>query len=131
MRLFPPAAAIGRQPRVDMMLGPHKILKSEPVYAALWALHRHEKLWDAPNAFDPDRFAPEKAKARHRCAYMPFGAGPRICIGMGFAMLEMTAILATLVRDFRFTPVEGHRLELAPDFTTRPKGGLPLIIEKI
>ena len=50
---------------------------------------------------------------------------------MGFAMLEMIAILATLVRDFRFTPVEGHRLELAPDFTTRPKGGLPLIIEKI
>ncbi len=131
MRLFPPAAAIGRQPREDTPLGPHKIAKSEPVYAALWALHRHEKLWDAPNAFDPDRFAPEKAKARHRCAYMPFGAGPRICIGMGFAMLEMTAILATLVRDFRFTPVEGHRLELAPDFTTRPKGGLPLIIEKI
>ncbi|MBI5012466.1 MAG: cytochrome P450 [Methylocystis sp.] len=131
MRLFPPAAAIGRQPREDTTLGPHKIAKSEPVYAALWALPRHEKLWDAPNAFDPDRFAPEKAKARHRCAYMPFGAGPRICIGMGFAMLEMTAILATLVRDFRFTPVEGHRLELAPDFTTRPKGGLPLIIEKI
>lgn len=131
MRLFPPAAATGRQPREDLMLGSHKIPKGEPVYAAVWALHRHEKLWDAPNAFDPDRFAPEKAKARHRCAYLPFGAGPRICIGMGFAMLEMVAILATLVREFRFTTVEGHRVELAPDFTTRPKGGLPLNIAKI
>lgn len=72
-----------------------------------------------------------KKPRRHRCAYMPFGAGPRICIGMGFAMLEMVAILATLVREFRFTAVEGYRLELAPDFTTRPKGGPPLIIEKI
>ncbi len=131
MRLFPPAAAIGRQPREDMMLGPHIISKSEPVYVALWALHRHEKLWDEPNAFDPDRFAPEKVKTRHRCAYMPFGAGPRICVGMGFAMLEMTAILATLVRDFRFVPVAGHRIELAPDFTTRAKGGLPLHVQRL
>lgn len=131
MRLFPPAAAIGRQPREDMMLGPHKISKNEPVYVELWALHRHEKLWGEPNAFDPDRFAPEKSKTRHRCAYMPFGAGPRICIGMGFAMLEMTAILAMLVRDFRFAPVEGHRPELAPDFTTRTRGGLPLHVRPL
>src|SRR3970282_1725573 len=110
MRLFPPAAAIGRQPREDMMLGQYRISKNEPVYAALWALHRHEKLWDAPNAFDPDRFAPEKAKARHRCAYLPFGAGPRICIGMGFALLEVIAILAPRVRGFRLMPAEGHRV---------------------
>lgn len=94
-------------------------------------MHRHEKFWDAPNAFDPDRFAPEKDNARHRCAYMPFGAGPRICIGMGFAMLEMVAILATLVREFRFTAVEGYRLKLAPDFTTRAKGGLPLHVRPL
>lgn len=126
MRLFPPIAALGRQPRENTTLGPHAVLKSEPIFVAIWALHRHEKLWDEPSAFDPDRFAPEAAKKRHRCAYLPFGAGPRICIGMAFAMLEMQAILATLVRDFRFSPVEGHRLELAPDFTTRARGGLPL-----
>jgi cytochrome P450 len=126
MRLFPPAAAIGRQPREDTTLGPYKLSKREPVYVALWCLHRHEKLWDAPHAFDPDRFAPEKVKARHRCAYLPFGAGPRICMGMGFAMLEMVAILATLLRPFRFAPVPEHRLTLAPDFTTRPRGGLPV-----
>ncbi len=131
MRLFPPAAALGRQPRADTTLGPYKVLKNEPIYVAIWALHRHEKLWDAPNAFDPDRFAPEAAKARHRCAYLPFGAGPRICIGMSFAMLEMVTILATLVREFRFATVPGHRIELAPDFTLRPKGGLPLCIEPV
>ncbi len=128
MRLFPPAAAIGRQPREDTTLGPYKVSERDPIYAAIWCVHRHEKLWDEPNAFDPDRFAPEMAKARHRCAYLPFGAGPRICIGMGFAMLEMITILATLVRDFRFKTVPGHRAELDISFTTRPKGGLPLLV---
>lgn len=128
MRLFPPAAAIGRQPRADTTLGPHRVSKNEPIYILLWCLHRHEGLWDEPHAFDPDRFAPEKVKARHRYAYLPFGAGPRICAGMGFAMLEMATILATLVRDFRFETVPGRRLELAPVFTTRPKGALPLIL---
>jgi cytochrome P450 len=131
MRLFPPAAMIGRQPREDTTLGPHRVLRREPIYVAIWCLHRHEKLWEEPNAFDPDRFTPEKVKARHRCAYLPFGAGPRICIGMGFATLEMTAILATLIRDFRFRTAPGHRVELDMSFTTRPKGGLPLLIEAL
>jgi cytochrome P450 len=131
MRLFPPFGALGRQPREDTTLGPHKVSKKEPIYVAIWCLHRHERLWDDPNAFDPDRFAPEKAKMRHRCAYMPFGAGPRVCIGMSFAMLEMAAILATLVRDFRFAPVPGHRIELSPAFATRAKGGLPLRVERL
>jgi len=131
MRLFPPAAAVGRQPREDTTLGSRKVSKEEPIYVAIWCLHRHEKLWDEPNGFDPDRFAPEKVKARHRCAYLPFGAGPRICMGMNFAMLEMVAILATLVRDFRLETVPGHRLELQPSFTTRPKGGLPLLLAPI
>lgn len=126
MRLFPPAAAIGRQPREDTTLGAHPVRKSEPIYVLVWCLHRNETLWDEPLGFDPDRFAPEKVKARPRCAFLPFGAGPRICIGMGFAMLEMTTILAALVRAFRFETVPGHRLELAPSFTTRPKGPLPL-----
>ncbi len=131
MRLFPPAAMIGRQPREDTTLGPYRVSKREPIYVAIWCLHRHEKLWEEPNAFDPNRFAPEKIKARHRCAYLPFGAGPRICIGMGFATLEMTAILATLIRDFRFKTVPGHHMELDMSFATRPKGGLPLLIEAL
>jgi cytochrome P450 len=131
MRLFPPAAAIGRQPREDTTLGPYKVSKQEPIYAAIWCLHRHEKLWEEPNAFDPERFTPEKVKGRHRFAYLPFGAGPRVCIGMGFAMLEMTVILATLVRDFRFKTVPGHRMTLDVSLTVRPKGGVPLMTEAV
>jgi cytochrome P450 len=76
-------------------------------------VHRNEKLWEDPNAFDPDRFAPEKVKSRHRCAYLPFGTGPRVCIGSDFAMLEMTAILWTLVRGIRFAPAPAHKVTLA------------------
>jgi len=131
MRLFPPGPAVGRQPREDTTLGPYEVSKREPIYAFLWCLHRHEKLWDDPNGFDPDRFSPERSRTRHRYAYMPFGAGPRICLGMSFAMLEMTTILASLVRDFRFATVPGHKLVLEPVFTIRPKGGLPLLVEPI
>ena len=129
MRLFPPFGALGRQPKRDTTLGPHAVTKREPIFVAIWALHRHEKLWDDPNGFDPDRFSPERSKGRHRYAYLPFGAGPRICIGMTFAMLEMMTILATLAREFRFRTVPGHRLELDPSFATRARGGLPLLIE--
>ncbi|ATQ69311.1 cytochrome P450 [Methylosinus trichosporium] len=131
MRLFPPAAAIGRQARADTTLGPHHVRANEPIYIITWCLHRNETLWDEPLGFDPDRFAPDKVKARPRYAFLPFGAGPRICVGMGFAMLEMTAILATLVRAFRFETAPGHRLELAPSFTTRPKGALPLRVTRL
>jgi cytochrome P450 len=128
MRLFPPAYAVGRAPKENMALGPHRLAKGEPVIIATWCLHRHEKLWDEPHAFDPDRFSPEKAKARHRCAYLPFGAGPRICVGMSFAMMEMTVVLATLARALRFETIPGHRIALSTNLTLRAKGGLPLQI---
>lgn len=131
MRLFPPAAAIGRQARADTTLGAHRVRANEPIYVLTWCLHRNENLWDEPLGFDPDRFTPDKIKARHRYAYLPFGAGPRICIGMGFAMLEMSAILATLVREFHLETVAGHKLELAPSLTTRPKGPLPLRLTRL
>ncbi|PWB82294.1 MAG: cytochrome P450 [Methylocystaceae bacterium] len=131
LRLFPPAPTVTRQAKEDTRIGPHPISRKSSVFVAIWSLHRNERLWDEPAAFDPDRFAPEKAKARHRFAYLPFGGGPRVCIGMSFAMLEITTILATLARDFRFTTVPGFRPEVAPNITLRPKGGLPLRVERI
>ena len=131
MRLFPPAAGFARQPLQDTTVGPYKFLKGETIVVLVWCLHRHEKLWDEPQGFDPDRFAPEKVKARDRYAYMPFGAGPRICLGMSFAMLEMATLLASFVRELRFSTVPGHRLAIDARFTTRPKGGMPLLIEPI
>lgn len=131
MRLFPPAIGVGRAPREDIMIGPHEIRSGELVIMATWCVHRHEKLWKEPNGFDPERFAAEKVKSRLRCAYLPFGAGPRVCIGSNFAMLEMSVILATLVRGFRFKPAPGHRIALATHLTLRARNGLPLVIEAL
>lgn len=131
MRLSPPAPGIARQARENTTIGSHKVPKSASITIATWCLHRHEKLWIEPAAFDPDRFAPDKAKDRHRCAYLPFGAGPRICIGMSFAMLEMTTIIATLLREFRLRPTPGHRPQIGSHLFLRPIGGMPPLIESL
>jgi cytochrome P450 len=131
MRLFPPAPVIARQAREDTTLGPYAISKSAVIVAPIWIVHRRKSLWDEPHGFDPDRFAPENQKGRPRCAFMPFGAGPRTCIGMNFAMLEIVTVLATLARKFRFSPAPGFQLELSTHVTLRSKHGLPLRVEPI
>jgi len=92
----------------------------------IYAIHRHRRRWQDPDAFDPERFAPEREAKIPRYQYMPFGAGPRICIGNAFAMIEATAILATLLRRARFAPVEGHEPEPIARVTLLPRGGMPL-----
>jgi cytochrome P450 len=87
-------------------------------------------LWDHPERFDPERFSPENAKKLHRFQYMPFGAGPRICIGMKFAYMEAVAMLATLVRGLRFLPNADHKVEPNIRITLRPEGGMPLFAER-
>ena len=133
MRLFPPAPAISRFAKTAMTLGESssealEIDAGARVHIPIYALHRNTRLWQNPNAFDPDRFAPELAKAYSRYAFMPFGGGPRICIGASFAMIEATAILATLIRAFRFHPVPGHKPKPVARVTLRPKGGMPLLV---
>jgi len=129
MRLFPPAAILLRQANVDMRLGAHGVKAGTHLNVPIYALHRNVRLWEHPNTFDPDRFAPERSKARSRYAYLPFGGGPRVCIGATFAMIETVVIVATLVRAFRFRPVPGHKPRPAPRISLRPHGGMPLLIE--
>lgn len=129
MRLYPPAAFLSRTAMADDTLCDRHIRKGDTVMLPIYALHRHELLWDAPNAFDPDRFA-EGTKI-DRYAYLPFGNGPRICIGAEFALRESQIILATLLTRFRFTlsdrpPPQPHLL-----MTLRPKGGVHLNIEAL
>ncbi|MBY6243810.1 cytochrome P450 [Methylosinus sp. Sm6] len=131
MRLFPPAIGIGRAPREDATLGPLRLSAGRLAIFATFCVHRHEKLWEEPHGFDPERFAPERAKARHRCAFLPFGAGPRVCIGMNFAMIEMIVLLASLVRAFRFRPAPRHRMVLGTGLTLRSRTGLPLAVERV
>ena len=99
MRLYPPAPVITRTALQGFKLGEHDIPAGTVLYVPIYAVHRHTALWDEPERFDPSRFEPEKVKARHRYAYMPFGAGPRVCIGNAFAMMEAVAILAVILQN--------------------------------
>jgi cytochrome P450 len=126
MRLFPPVPIMSRQAVADTELGPHAIKADTSVVIPIYAMHRHRARWQDPDMFDPTRFAPDKEAKISRYQYMPFGAGPRICIGMAFAMIEATAMLATLLQAMRFEPVEGHEPVPVARVTLVPKGGMPL-----
>jgi len=128
MRLFPPAPGIARISKTAMEIGSIQIPAGTRIHIPVFALHRNVGLWDNPDAFDPDRFAPDRAKSRPRYSFLPFGAGPRICIGAGFAMIEAAIILATVVRAFCFQPVAGHRPKPVAKVTLRPASGMPLLI---
>jgi cytochrome P450 len=131
MRLYPPAPVVVRTPLSDTTLGDVAIRAGAQVVVPIYAIHRHRKLWLDPDRFDPDRFLPEAEKAMPRMQYMPFGAGPRICIGMSFAMVEAVVLLATLVRAARFDWDGRHLPEPVSRVTLRPKGGMPLMVEPI
>lgn len=126
MRLLPPVWGFERQALEDDVVLGHRIRRGHIVGVSTWTLHRMPQYWDNPEGFDPDRFLPEAKKARPRFAYVPFGAGPRICVGAGFAMLEAKAVLAVLLRRFRFTVASGYRLVPEPLVTLRPKGGIAM-----
>jgi cytochrome P450 len=126
MRLYPPVHTMSRQALADDTVVGHTIAKGTDVMIVPWLLHRHRKLWDEPDRFDPERFAPERAGNRHRFAYLPFGAGPRICIGMGFAMMEAILILARMAQDWRLVLKPGHDVVPIGLITLRPRDGLPM-----
>ncbi|MBK8253767.1 MAG: cytochrome P450 [Polyangiaceae bacterium] len=124
MRLYPPAWIIGRRAVNDDVVDGYEIPADSIVFASPWVTHRHPGFWQNPEGFDPDRFLPERAATIHRTAYFPFGAGPRICIGQGFAMIEAVLLLATLCRKFRIDLVPGHPVVPQPSITLRPRYGI-------
>jgi cytochrome P450 len=131
MRLYPPAALIARAARKDIVLDDEQIRAGSTVYVPVYAVHRHEKLWSEPDRFDPSRFEPEAAKAIDRFCYLPFGAGPRTCIGQNFAQMEAAAVMASLLRSFRLTLRPGHRPEPRLRVTLRPAGGMPMRLQRL
>lgn len=126
LRLYPAAPALLRQPIEPVELGGVKVRAGTQIFIPIYAVHRHRALWENPDAFDPERFAPEAGRMRHRYQYIPFGGGPRICIGMGFALTEAAAILAKLLPRFRFE-VTAEPVPVA-QITLRPRNGLPAIL---
>lgn len=119
MRLYPPAPMIARRVIRTFDLAGVTIAADTMIAIPIYALHRHAAVWDDPDTFDPDRFAPEQAKARHRYAFMPFGAGSRICIGSAFATMEAVAILAVLLQALRLES-QGPMPEALMKVTLRP-----------
>jgi cytochrome P450 len=130
MRLYPPAALIVRAAQRDVQLGHEHIRAGTTVYVPVYAIHRHEKLWREPDRFDPSRFDPQTAEVHDRYTYLPFGAGPRICIGQNFAQREATAVLGTLLGAFQLRMRPGHYPEPRLRVTLRPAGGMPMRIER-
>jgi len=112
------------------MIGEHEVKPGDLVSIWPWIVHRHKRLWDDPDAFDAERFSPERRKALHHFQYIPFGAGPRTCVGARFAMAEALTILACWLANWRFRPVPGREVRVSGMVTLRPKGGLPLALER-
>ena len=125
MRLFPPAPAMIRQALEDDVIGGHEVKAGQSVLIAPWVIHRHEKLWDQPDAFRPERFLPENRKSIDRYAWLPFSGGPRICIGAAFAMQEAVIALTEILKAAEveaITPIEPrpvHQVTLRSSRTMR------------
>lgn len=130
MRLYPPAHTLSRTAvREDRVLG-QRIPAGTTIIIAPWLLHRNPKLWERPLCFEPERFAPERAATRHRFAYIPFGAGPRICIGAAFATAEAMLILASIAQRYRLRLKPGFPVDPQGLITLRARHGMRMMLER-
>jgi cytochrome P450 len=125
MRLYPQAFSLTRVAQQACELAGQSLKPGQRVNIPIYAIHRRADVFPDPHAFDPDRFGPDQA-APDRFSYLPFGAGPRICLGAAFSMTEMTAVLATLVRGAAFTPPDQSQVWPIAKLSLRPKGGMPM-----
>ena len=130
LRLYPPAATLSREAIGEDWLAGARIPAGATVTIAPYLLHRHRRLWKDPEAFDPERFLGANRDAIDRYAYIPFGAGPRVCIGMSFALQEAGIVLAHLLSAFRFELLPGHVVEPVQRVTLRPRYGMRMIIRR-
>jgi cytochrome P450 len=126
MRLYPPVASLTRAAIEPDVAAGVAIPKGAIVVMPPYVIHRHKKLWDRPNLFLPERFLPGRRESIDRYAFLPFGAGPRICIGLQFAMVEAMIALATLSRSLRFDHAGNAPPEPQQRITLRPKDGMPM-----
>jgi cytochrome P450 len=126
LRLYPPAPYMSRAAIGDDRIGDLEIPAGSMVAIAPYVLHRHRRLWDQPDVFRPERFLPEERGRIDRFAYLPFGAGPRVCIGASFSLQEAVIMLATIVRAVRLDLIEGHEVAPMQRITLRPHNGLPM-----
>ena len=128
MRLYPPGWTFSRMALEDDRIGDVDIPKGSAVQMCIYAMHRNPRYWDNPEAFDPERFLPERSKGRPQFAYLPFGGGGRVCIGRKLALMEGALVISRLLQSFQFGLVPGQRIEIEPMITLRPKHGLKMTL---
>jgi cytochrome P450 len=128
MRLYPQAFSLTRVAQEATVLAGRKVAAGQRVNIPIYAIHRRASVFADPNAFNPDRFGPDKPQP-DRFSFLPFGAGPRICLGAAFAMTEMVAVIATLVRGAVFTPPDVETVWPLAKLSMKPKGGMPMRVE--
>ncbi len=128
MRLYPPAPSINREPIEDDQYKDLVLPKGAAVLVMPWTVHRHRLYWENPEAFMPSRFHPENRDKIDRFQYLPFGAGPRVCIGASFALQEAIIALATLLHRYRFDIAADIKPWPVQKLTTQPDGGLPMSV---
>jgi hypothetical protein len=130
LRLFPPTWRLARTAIGRDDIGGHAIARNSIGVFSPYLVHRHADFWDEPEAFRPERFAPENSIARPRYAYIPFGGGPRACVGSQFAMMEMQLVVAAVAQAFHLRLAPGYAVEPEPVATLRPRHGLMMRLEE-
>lgn len=128
LRLYPPAVGFNRKALADDEVGGYVVPANTLIWLSPYTTHRHPDFWENPDAFDPERFSPERSAGRPHFAHFPFGGGPRLCIGSNFAMMEAQLILATIAQRYRLRLVPGHQVEPQALLTLRPRHGLPMTL---
>jgi cytochrome P450 len=131
LRMYPPAWSISRNALDEDNLNGFEIKKGNQLMFHIYAIQRNEEYWADPNSFDPERFNPENIKKIPKHAFMPFGAGPRFCIGSNLAMLEMIVILSMLVKEFDVEVIKEQKIEFESLVTNRPKYGMKIKLKSV
>jgi cytochrome P450 len=124
LRLYPPSVVLPRQANAPDEIGGYAIPQDAVVVISQYVTHRHPDFWSDPEQFQPERFTPEQITRQNRCAYIPFGEGPRMCIGQAFALMEMHLVLATMAQVYTLHMVPEHPVVPEVAVTLRPRDGL-------
>ncbi|MFD0201552.1 MULTISPECIES: cytochrome P450 [Saccharothrix] len=131
MRLYPPVWILTRVAQADDEVGGYFVPKGSDVLVSPYTLHRHPAFWDRPDRFDPERFNPDTTHNRPRYAYIPFGAGPRFCVGNHLGMMEATFTIAMIARELDLRTVPDYDVVPEPMLSLRIRGGLPMTVHRV
>ena len=131
MRLYPPVWILPRQAQAEDEVDGYRVPAGADVLICPYTLHRHPEFWKEPEQFLPERFEPAQREGRPRYAYIPFGAGPRFCVGNSLGLMEATFAIAMIARELRLVKVPGHQVVAEPMLSLRVRGGLPMTVHSV